>query len=46
MSDVKELQAMIVHLTKRIEKLEGKKRLFVSTETYISELKKEANKLL
>lgn len=44
-NEIKELQAMVIHLTKRIEKLEGKSRL-ANTSTYLSELKKEASKIL
>lgn len=42
---IKELEAMIVHLTKRIEKLEGRTRL-ANFSTYIDELRKEAMRLL
>ncbi len=45
MSDIKELQAMIIHLTKRIEKLEGRTRL-APQSSYLRELKNEASKLL
>ena len=42
--EVKELQAMIIHLAKRVEKLEGKKRIAPDT-SYLKELKKEAIKI-
>lgn len=42
---IKELQAMVIHLTKRIEKLEGKSRL-ANASIYLAELKKEAQKLM
>lgn len=42
---IKELEAMIIHLTKRIEKLEGRSRL-ASTGTYLDELKREAAKII
>ena len=42
---IKELQAMVIHLTKRIEKLEGKSRL-ANASIYFKELQKEAQKLL
>ncbi len=40
-----ELEAMLVHLSKRIEKLEGRSRM-ASWSTYLQELKKEASKIL
>ena len=42
---IRELEAMIVHLTKRIEKLEGRSRI-ASFSTYIKELKAAAASLL
>ena len=42
---IKELQAMVIHLTKRIEKLEGRSRL-ANASTYLTELKNEASKIL
>ena len=41
----KELEAMIIYLTKRIEKLEGKTRM-ANPSTYLRELKSEAFKIL
>ncbi len=40
-----ELQAMIVHLTKRIEILEGKSRI-AGFNSYITELKREAQRII
>lgn len=42
--EVKELQAMIIHLVKRIEKLEGRHRS-APEKTYLKELKREASKI-
>lgn len=42
---IRELEAMIVHLTKRIEKLEGRSRL-AGLSSYLTELRREAQKLL
>ena len=42
---IAELEAMVVVLSKRIEKLEGRTRLAPSS-TYLNELKREAKKLL
>lgn len=42
---VEELEAIVVHLTKRIEKLEGRSRMaFFSI--YLNELRREARRLL
>jgi len=40
-----ELEAMLIHLTKRIEKLEGRSRL-APASSYLRELKQEAAKIL
>ena len=40
-----ELEAMLVHLSKRIEKLEGRSRM-APWSTYLKELKNEASKIL
>jgi len=45
-NDVKELQAMLIHLTKRIEKLEKKSFRLANASTYLKELKQEAAKIL
>lgn len=42
---IKELEAMIIHLSKRVEKLEKRTRLAPSS-TYLRELKEEASKIL
>lgn len=42
---VKELEAMIIHLTKRVEKLEGRNRSAPSS-TYLKELMAEAKKII
>lgn len=42
---IRTLQAMVIHLTQRIEKLEGRTRL-TSTETYYRELKNAADGIL
>jgi hypothetical protein len=42
---VKELEAMLIHLTKRIEKLEGTSRM-APPSSYLRELKNEALKIL
>lgn len=42
---IKELEAMIIYLSKRIEKLEGKSRI-ANASTYLRELKNEASKIL
>ncbi|WP_185284943.1 hypothetical protein [Elizabethkingia anophelis] len=42
---IRELEAMIVHLTKRIEKLEGRSRM-AGISSYLSELRREAQRLL
>jgi hypothetical protein len=42
---IKELEAMIVHLAKRLEKAEGKSRI-APDNSYLKELKKEAQKIL
>ena len=41
----KELEAMLISLLKRIEKLEGRSRM-ANASTYLSELKTEASKIL
>lgn len=43
--DIIELQAMIVYLAKRIEKLEGRNRIAPDT-TYLKEVRKEAEKII
>lgn len=42
---IKELEAMIVVLLKRIEKLEGKRKMY-TYQTLLEELRKDAYKLL
>lgn len=42
---IKELEAMLVHLSKRIEKLEGTSRMAPPT-SYLSDLRSEASDLL
>lgn len=42
---IKELEAMLVHLSKRVEKLEGRFRS-APFSTYLKELKQEASKIL
>lgn len=42
---IEELEAMIVYLTKRVEKLEKTSRL-AGYNSYLTELKREAQKLL
>lgn len=42
---IKELEAMVIHLTKRIEKLEGRSRM-TPWSTYLKELQEEASKIL
>lgn len=41
----RELEAMVIHLSKRIEKLEGRRRL-APASSYLRELKQEAAKIL
>lgn len=41
----RELEAMVIHLTKRIEKLEGRNRL-APASSYLRDLKREAAKIL
>lgn len=42
---IEELEAMIVHLAKRVEELEKTRRI-AGYNTYLTELKREAQKLL
>lgn len=42
---IKELEAMIIYLSKRIEKLEGRTRM-APWSSYLKELKLEASKIL
>lgn len=42
---IKELEAMVIHLAKRVEKLEGRNRS-APWSSYLSELKQEASKIL
>lgn len=42
---IQELEAMLVHLSRRVEKLEGRSRM-PNSSTILKELKDEASKLL
>lgn len=42
---IQELEAMLIHLSKRIEKLEGRTRM-APWSSYLKELKQEASKIL
>lgn len=42
---IQELEAMVVHLAKRVEKLEGRSRM-APPSSYLRELKREASKIL